>query len=226
MIDRARHEAASICKGDFMTRFFLNEREIEGPPYTSSLEELLKHIEKAHLTPDTVVREIQVDGLPLTPDAISKGAGEILGPTANRGKIEVFTGTLSEIARDSVIEAVDYVRRAEKLIPSLSASFQVSPGPEAFEDLRRLFEGFYWLSLLLDKLEQNYHVDLKDVIVGEKSAREHLDKFAAIMRQLVDSQEKGDFVFISDLLEYEIMPLVPVWVEIFAYFSNNSAAAE
>jgi hypothetical protein len=208
-----------------MTRYFVNEREINPPGDISSLDQILKHIETAHLPPNTVVRQIQIDGLSVSPDAISQSMGDILGPMENSEKVEVFTGKISDIARESIIEAIDYIDRAERLILSLATSFQISPGPEAFENLRQLFEGFYWLNLLLDKLEQNYHVNLDDILIREKPAREHLQKFIIILKQVVDSQEKGDFILISDLLEYEILPLVPIWKEIFQFFSEKALAA-
>lgn len=208
-----------------MTRLFIDEKEIASPLNISSLDQILKHVEDVHLPPKSVIRRICVDGLSLLPDALSEDKDGILSQMENRDKVEIFTGTLSEIAHDSIIEAVAYLDRIEAITPSLATSFQISPGPESFENLRQLCDGFYWLNLLLDKLETNFQITLENVLIKERPAREHLQKFIAILKQLIDSQERRDFVLISDLLEYEVLPLVPIWKEIFSFISQKVNAA-
>jgi hypothetical protein len=70
-----------------------------------------------------------------------------------------------EIALDSIGQAGEYLDRVEAAIPSLSTAFQTAPSPEAFQHLRQLYEGFYWLNLLLDKLKANFHMNFDDVLV-------------------------------------------------------------
>jgi len=209
-----------------MTRLFINEREIAPPSNISSLDQILKHVENVHLPPNSVIRRICVDGLSILPDALPDDINELLNQMENRDKVEIFTGTLSEIARDSIVEAIAYLDRIEAITHSLATSFQVSPGPESFNNLRQLCEGFYWLSLLLDKLEASFQITLENVLIKEKPAREHLQQFITILKQLIDSQERRDFVLISDLLEYEVPPMVPVWKEIFSFISQRVNAAQ
>ena len=45
------------------------------------------------------------------------------------------------------------------------------------------------------------------------------------MKQLVQSQEKGDLVLISDLLEFEILPMIAVWKEMFLIIQEKVRAA-
>jgi hypothetical protein len=198
-----------------MARFFINEREIAPPLDISSLDQILKHVEDIHLPPNSLIRQIYVDGLSLMPDAFSRDPDGILQQMESRDKVEILTGTLWEIAHDSIIEAMAYLERIEAITPSLAASFQNSPGPGSFENLRQLYEGFYWLNLLLGKLETNFQMNFEKVFVQEMPVREHFEKFIAILKQLMDSQRRGDFALIGDLLEYEMLPLVPIWKEIF-----------
>ena len=208
-----------------MTRFFINEREVNIPINVSSLDQILQHAEDFHLPPNSVIRQINVDGLPLMLD-FPQNSGEIFKQTENRDKIEIFTGTLIEIANDSIREALAYLQRIEELTPSLATGFQISPGPETFENLRQLYEGFYWMSLLLDKLSSNFHISLEVNFIQGISIQNHLKKFISILKQLIESQEKGDFFLISDLLEYEILPMVPAWKEIFNFISQKANMAQ
>ncbi len=198
-----------------MTRFFINEREIAPPMTLSSLDQILKHVEEHHLPPSSAIRQICVDGLSLMPGVLEGKAGEVIQQLEDREKVEIFTGTLWEIAHDSITETIAYLDRIEAITPSLATSFQTSPGPQSHESLRQLCEGFYWLILLLDKLRMSFRLDLDDLLIQGIPVSEHHRNFISILKQLVDSQEKGDFVLIADLIEYEILRLVPVWRELF-----------
>jgi hypothetical protein len=197
-----------------MTRYFINEREIEAPLDISSLDQILKQVEDSHLPPNSVIRQINIDGQPLISDSLPNSA-EILSQMENRDKVEIFTGTVSEIAHDSIIEALAYLDRIESVTPSLASSFQIYPGPESFENLRQLLDGFYWISILMDRLATNFQITLEACLVQGISVRDHLEKFIAILKQMIDSQQRGDFVLIADLLEYEVIPIVPIWKDIF-----------
>jgi hypothetical protein len=198
-----------------MTKFYVNEREIAPPLDVSSLDKVLKQIEEDHLPPNSVVRKIQIDGIPLMSDDIPVNSSGLLQSLQVQEKVEIYTGTLAEIARDSISEALDYLDRIEAATPSLASGFQTYPGPESFEGLRQLYEGLYWLNLLMDKLETGLKISLQNILINNVPAREHHQKFIAVLKQMIDSQEKGDFILIADLLVYEILPLVPIWREMF-----------
>jgi hypothetical protein len=206
-----------------MTRYFLNEREIAPPLDISTLDQILKHVEDYHMPPNSVIRQINIDGNPLISDSFPD-SGEILKQVENRNKVEIFTGTASEIAHESIVEALAYLDRIEALIPSLASSFQIYPGPESFENLRQLLDGFYWINILLDKLTVKFHLVLENCLVQGISIRDHIEKFIAILKQLIDSQQRGDFILTSDLLEYEVVPIVPIWKDMFRLLLKKATA--
>jgi hypothetical protein len=195
-----------------MTRLFVDEREIAVPqPVFSSLDDVIRHVESSHLPPNSVIRQINVDGRPLVSEEFQKDPSAILAGIERRERIDILTGTIIDIAADSIREADSYLERVNSLTPMLAASFQASPGPQAFENLRQLYEGFYWINLLLDRLETTFQISLDRIMVEGACVREHHRRFLAILKQLVDSQERQDLVSIADLLEYEVRPFVPIW---------------
>jgi hypothetical protein len=221
-----RHDVVSTCKGEFMTRFYVNDREISAPSDATSLNQVLKHVESSYLPPNSVVRQIQIDGFPVMPDADSVNQPGMLGQIETREKIEFYTGTLVEIAHDSISGALEYLDRIEAATPSLAESFRTYPGAEAFESLRQLFEGFYWLNILLGKLETSFQVKLQEMNIRDASATDYYQKFITILKQLVAAQENGDFIMISDLLEYEILPLVPIWREMLGLIAEKVSTTQ
>jgi hypothetical protein len=204
-----------------MARLFVNEQEIPPPPELSSLDQIVRHVEQGHLPPDSIIRQITIDGLPLVSDDLQQDPGELLEGIDKKDRIDIVTGTIRDVAADSIREAHSYLDRLTLLTPDLATSFLATPGPEAFESLRQLYEGFYWLNLLLDRLESTFKITLDGVTVEGVPARAHHRKFVEVLKQLVDSQERQDFILIADLLEYEILPQVPVWRKMFEIVASS-----
>ncbi len=213
-------------KRESMTRFFVDNREIPSPPPGfSSLDGILKHIEENHLPPDNVVREIHVDGTPVPLTDLRAIPAEFLCGIEKRARVEITTGSLREIACESLREASAYLDRAEPLIPLLASSFRTFPGPEAFANLKELYSGLYWLNLLLHRLEKNFGITFWDTSLHGTPFQEHQRKFLSVIQQLVDSQQKADFVLVADLLEYEILQFLPVWKELFSGIARKLETA-
>jgi hypothetical protein len=210
-----------------MPRFYINEVEIPPPPPDiCSFDQFLKHVEDKHLDSKSIIQEINVDGIAVESDEMAEDSCRFSREFGQGQKIAITTTTIGAIAQSSIAEAISYLDRIEAITPSLSISMQSSPGPEDFENLKELYNGFYWLNLLLDRLRVNFSVSLEDIKVQELSANEHQLRFLSVLRQLVDSQERADFILISDLLEYELLPLIPIWKEIFAKMGQSLVAAK
>jgi hypothetical protein len=200
-----------------MARLYLNNEEITAPPPSlSSLEQVIKLVEENFLPPDAVIKQVSLDGSPVDANATKDDPSLVFGDLSQREKIEITTCTLKEIALDSIREAQSYLERAETLTPSIASSFRDFPGPETFESLKQLYDGFYWLSMLLDRLESVYRIDPAGTQINGISISEHHQRFVSILRQLIGGQEQEDYVLIGDLLEFEVLPIIPVWKSLFA----------
>lgn len=196
-----------------MTRLFIDKREISHlPADLNSLETVLSLVESDHLTPDMVIRQIRVDGVPVIQnDRNASLQQDICG----RGEIEIFTSTLREVAVDSIREAVTYLARAESAIPSLSSSLRTQSEPEASANLRQFCEGIYFTDLLLQKLEQSFQIRFADLKIRSGNAQECCIKLAALLKRIMAAHESRDFGLLADLLEREIGPLIPAFKETF-----------
>ena len=143
-----------------MTRLFVNNEEIAVPPPSfSSLQQVIKHVEANLLPPDSVIRQVNLDGLTVDAGNCEENPGLFLGDLTSRGRIEITTCTLKDIALDSIREAESYLERVDNLTPSLAATFRDYPGPEAFENLKQLYDGFYWMSMLLIRLGSVFSIN-------------------------------------------------------------------
>ena len=203
-----------------MTRLFVDEREVAFPCCVASLDQLLKHIEATEVAPKYVIHQVNIDGAPV----LSEFRSAVRPSIAERGRIDIFTTPLDKVVQDSVREAVSYLERAESVIPSLAASFQAYPGPEAFENLKQLYEGLYWLNLLIVRLEKAHQIAPAKAEERDRLIQKHQDALTGILRQMVEAQERGDFILISDLLQYEVVPFVSAWKEMFAVYGSDAPA--
>ena len=208
-----------------MTRYYVNDREVEIPSDFTSFDQKLKYVEDRYLESTAIIREVRVDGRSLLPESFRGGDGS-LDLSDDAEKIEIITGTLAEIAVESMAGAQEYLVQIENAAPALAVKFQDFPEPEDFGNLGSLCEGFYFLSMLLDKLAGGYQLKLDEVTVRGISISEHLLKFAEIVKQLNDAQEKQEYLLIADTIEYEILPIVPVWKAIFEAVSKKISQAQ
>ena len=197
-----------------MTRFFVDHREIESPNDVFSLSQFINCVDGAHLAKNTVVRQIKIDGLPFSPDNMSvflqKGSGN---PFEKAEAVEIFTGNNAEVAQGSVSEGIAFLDRVENVTPFITGAYRDRPVWDS-EDLRHLYEGFYWLNHLVDRLEADFKVcpDVFDIRRGcEMECRR---KFISTLKQLTESRQKGDRTGIADRLDEDIFPLLPFWREV------------
>ena len=188
--------------------------EVEVPSAFLSFDQMLKHVEDRYLEPAAIIREVHVDGRPLALESL-RDNDVSLDQNCDLRKIEIYTGTLAEIAMESITGAQDYLVKIENAAPALAIKFQDFPESEDFGNLGSLCEGFYVLSILLDKLASGYQLKLNEIIVHGRAVSEHLHKFADIVKQLNDAQEKKEYLLIADTIEYEILPIIQVWKDIF-----------
>ena len=209
-----------------MARIFVDNREIESPTDDSSISQILKYVEDSHLAQNSAVWQIQVNGLPLIPNSFSESRERTaLEPMNVADKIEIFTGPLAEIVRHAMFQALVYVDRIESATPYWAKSFRINPALESIETARHLYEGLYWWNLLLDKLTADF-LDQSEGASVWKGSADYQQKFVPILKRLIESRKREDFVGIADLLEREIIPLIPIWKRMLDAVAQRAGVAK
>jgi hypothetical protein len=199
-----------------MTRWFVDNREIKPPAEASSLSQVLKYIDTDCLAPHCAVMQIMVQGRPFFAQNSSWSAeNPEIHSVEKADKVEIFTGNIGEIARSSVSEALVYLERVETITLYLTNSFRTNAVTESFVNLRQLYDGFYLLHLLLEKIQADFGIRLEEFWTQKGYQPGYHEKLIPTLKRLIESQEKGDLLRLADLLEEEILPLVPLWREVF-----------
>ncbi len=189
-----------------MTQLIVDQQEITPVPKNLvSLDAILKHVEDTHLASDTVIRQVHVDGRPLISGELDSEVAAMGGAKLAGATVEIFTGKIAEIARESLKEAALYCTRIQTAIPSLAMGLRTNPSAAVFEALKQFCDGFLWLNLLLEKMNA----------VGDRQSAGGPANPAACQRlvlslnEMVQAQERGDNTQVADILEYEILELLP-----------------
>ncbi len=189
-----------------MTRVFIDNREIEPAIAGMPLDQGLKNIEAAHIGEDSVIREVLINGEALTPETLtSRTIRNSMERMPGNGRIDVFTGDRDEIANGAIAEALACLDRIERVSPCIAESFIESPTRGALEDLHQLCEGFYWTTVLLDKLEAGYQIRPARPEAREKAHR--------LLENIHAARSRGDFLHLARLLEHGLAPLLPFFRE-------------
>ena len=75
-------------------------------------------------------------------------------------------------------------------------------------------EGVNWLTLVLKGVGQVMGLDYQNIVSNKASVQSYIENLEHIIREMLTAQSDEDWVMLSDLLEYELLPLMEVWKEI------------
>jgi hypothetical protein len=204
-----------------MARLYIDKREVaQLRPDWTSLQQVVSFVESEHLTADSVIRDIQIDGAPLMTE--SEGFQPPRSMERNQ-TIEIFTSSLKEVAMNSIREVVVFLERLENALPALASNFRSQFGKHDFDNLRELYEGFYWMNLLLDHLERSFDIDMGCVWADGLRVCDQHQIFASFFKEVSGAHEKRDFDMVAELLECRLMPSLPVWKRIFTTIQEKVA---
>ncbi len=177
----------------------IDAASIEG----NNLEEILIVLQERHISADRLVGDVLLNGESYSED-LPHAAVEIL-----RTDIE----TLELVTRSPEDIAVHFLKNGAHLIDSMAVSlpkitemFRMGDEAEANEHFLRFLESLHLLVNMLSQVGNVISIRF-DLPVGEHdSLNQNLNKLADILTNLLDIQEKKDWIFLADLLEYELTP--------------------
>ena len=84
--------------------------------------------------------------------------------------------------------------------------FRLGDEAEANEHYLRFLESFHLLIAMCSNVSTVLGTRQNAPLPGGKSLAELMKRFAEIMTQLVEIQEQSDWIYLADLLEYELTP--------------------
>ncbi|WP_265445743.1 hypothetical protein [Acetivibrio straminisolvens] len=122
------------------------------------------------------------------------------------------------LKKEIIGTAAEYIVKASEGVGQIVEFFQSGREDVATRMMVDLVEGIEWLTQAIE--------GTKD-IHGEYSM--DISQANSILREISEAYENMDYVLISDLLEYELLPIVNIWQEQLANIKgvlDNDSAGE
>ena len=177
----------------------IDSSQVEG----MNLEEILFLIQKNHIPADHVVGDVQLNGRPYSEDA-PHASVEVRREEIET--LEVVTRSPEEIAHHFLANSPLLVDSLTESLPRIVEMFRLGDETEANEHYFRFLESLHLLVTMLDHVGRFIGLSYSQVHPETGSLNERLSKLARILTQLLEIQEQTDWVFLSDILEYELQP--------------------
>jgi hypothetical protein len=175
----------------------LSASEVQG----ANLEEILINLMEHPSTIGRVITGVNLNGEPYS-EEVPHAALEV-----SRNTIETLslkTLTLEDMGFNFLKTSPLYVVTLLEALPKIVETFRIGDEQEANEHFLNFLEA---LHLLMTLLEQTRHVlglwqgsDNENI----SSLNQYLDSLVSILNTLINLQEQKDWIFLADVLEYEL----------------------
>jgi hypothetical protein len=208
-----------------MIRLYVDSREVPVPDAPTSWEQLIRHVESAHLPSGAGIRQIEMDGSSLSVDELLLLPFEGIARSPLTSTIRLHTDDIRQLAAQAAGEALSYLERVGPVIPSLASNLRGTASPAARRGLRDLYEGLVWITLLLERLQGFLQASAPDLAAGNRDVHDQCTHLTSVLHLLIDSRLQGSLTRAADLLECELAPSLDECREILAHFRARLGSA-
>jgi hypothetical protein len=155
------------------------------------LNDILKKIEENLKRFDKLFKEIKVNGMSID-DFIDKNQHSEVSI------LEIISTTQEEIIEESIETAKIYLPRLKDGLHEIVKLFYEGKDQEAVSLFVTAVDGLEWFNSFLKGMQlANLETDSKKIT-----------SYPQIMKDLLGAWERQDFLLVSDIIEYELIPLI------------------
>lgn len=213
----------------------LNLKPCEIPAELTTVGELVAFVEKERVPRGQVVTHIILDGENLDEGGEAQSASK---PLAECEMVEFYSARVAEIIKEGLSDATQLLPSLAEDLPAIAAelrSGQVQNGIEMFGQCIEIISWYVNLISRVDEIHRQSDPSFRINPASVKSSDDHgmgsdltaltaeggteLRTFASfenLRQKLIDveqAQANDDTLLLADLIEYEIAPIVGIWVE-------------
>jgi hypothetical protein len=174
----------------------LDPHELRG----DNLEEILGEIQELR-EKETVVSDVLVNGRPYSED-VPHAALEVSRKEIET--LELTTCSVEEIALHFLKHSVAIIDALLAGLPKIVEMFRLGDESEANEHYLRLLESLQLLFEMVGRVGQALSLDFDRPLGSGTSLKRAVEKIATIMSDLLRIQEDSDWIYLADVLEYEL----------------------
>ena len=184
----------------------------------SNLEEIIDDLQKNHLPTDHIIGEVVLNGSAYSEDvphaAVAVPRTEILS-------LEIMTLSAEAIAGHFVENAENIVHSLIDALPKITENFRMGDEAEANEHYLRFLESLHLLLTMTESVGNVLGFQFDSLTVqGSDPMNQRLKKLSEILTNLLGIQEQTDWIYLADILEYELKPELEYLSHVFPQLKN------
>lgn len=160
------------------------------------LNDILKKIEENLKRFDKLFKEIKINGMSIDDFINENQHSEV-------SILEITSTTQEEIIEESIETAKVYLPRLKDGLHEIVKLFHEGKDQEAVSLFVTAVDGLEWFNSFLKGMQlANLETDSKKIT-----------NYPQIMKDLLSAWERQDFLLVSDIIEYELIPLIEEKIE-------------
>ena len=175
----------------------LSASEIAG----ANLEEILLSLMDHPSTNGRVITGVKLNGLPYA-EEVPHAAMEVERQSIE--SLQLDTLTLEDMGMNFLRTGPVYLATLLEALPKIVENFRIGDEREANEHFLNFLEALHLLMTLLEQTRQVLGLWEGGDQEGASALNQYLDSLAAILGNMVSLQEQKDWIYLADVLEYEL----------------------
>ncbi len=179
----------------------INGKKLDsGAIHGQNLEEILSEIQEKHIN-GSIVGEVMVNGNSYLED-VPHAALELSHDDIHT--LELTTRTDEEIARHFIENGGYVVDTLLAALPKIVEMFRLGDETEANEYYLHFLESLQLMLNMLDYTTQTLQIDFQNEFEDSETLEQKMERFSEVLSELLHIQEQNDWIYLADVLEYEL----------------------
>jgi hypothetical protein len=138
--------------------------------------------------------------------------------------IEITTESPVSLVAKILAEGQGYIEGLRDFLMKVAGHF--TSGSEcADSSFAEAVQGIQWFVQMTGFIEGTLNLDFQMLSLNGRPVAEYVKSLNGILQEIVDAQEGCDPVMLADLLEYDLVPHLGEWKEIYTLFERELAGS-
>jgi len=177
----------------------------------NNLEEVLVKIMDEHVKRGSAITTVKLNGAVYSEESPHDAVGVLISDIRT---LEINTMGQEEIALHFLENGVGQLDLLIQGAEKVSELFRIADEAEANEHYARLLESLRLFLQVVVQVKETLHLNLSAIAFQNDTVEQRFEKLSEIMDEMIEVQEKEDWIMLADLLEYELAPLLEEWKSI------------
>jgi len=186
--------------------------------HINNLEEILINLSDTSLPPNHLVGSVTVNGNEFS-EVFPGQAKEIAAVNIN--DLDIETVSLEKFAEAAIKDSAFFIKNIIASVNKTAELFRIYDETEANEKMAQIIDPLRSLIVFINSTRIDLKWDFENDQIDGHPIVKDWEKLHSVIDELKLTQEEGDWILYADLLEYELVPVLNVWVNIFEEKSKN-----